>query len=77
MSGLEEIVATICRAPLPERLGLIERASVEAGDDSSKPPAGIERKRTISLDEFVAARVTAPTGLGPFSLAERDRCLDC
>ncbi len=37
MSALDEILATIRRLPLPERLRLIERASIEAAEDTPKP----------------------------------------
>src|ERR1041384_4973398 len=37
MSALEEILATIRQLPLPERLQLIERASLEAAEDSATP----------------------------------------
>lgn len=75
MTALEEILATIRRLPLPERLRLIERASIEAAEDSPKPPDVAERKRTISLDEFLAARVAPPSGVGPVNLEDMDRAI--
>jgi len=74
-AALEEILATIRRLPLPERLRLIERASIEAAEDSPQQPAVGDRKRTISLDEFLAARVTPPPGVGPVSLEDMDRAI--
>jgi len=75
MTALEEILATIRRLPLPERLQLIERASLEAAEDSPKPPAVADSKRRISLDEFLAARLTPPAGVGPVSLEDMDRAI--
>lgn len=75
MSALKEILATIRRLPLPERLLLIERASNEAAEDSPTPLAVVDRKRRISLDEFLATRLTPPSGVGPVSLEDMDRAI--
>jgi hypothetical protein len=75
MTALEEILATIRRLPLSERLQLIERASLEAAEDSPNPPAVAAGKRRISLDEFLAARLTPPPGVGPISLEDMDRAI--
>jgi len=75
MSALDEILATIRRLPLPERLRLIERASIEAAEDAPKPAAVIERRRTLSVDEFLAARLTPPPGVGPVSLQDMERAI--
>ena len=37
--------------------------------------AKAEHKRTISLDEFLAARVTPPPGVGTVSLEDVDRAI--
>lgn len=71
MSALDEILATIRRLPLPERLRLIERASIEAAEDTPKPAVVAERK--LSVDELLAARLTPPPGVGPVSLQDMDR----
>ena len=75
MSALDEILATIRRLPLPERLRLIERATVEAAEDTPKPAAVAERGRTLSLDEFLAARLTPPSGVGHVSLEDMERAI--
>ena len=67
MTPLEEILATIRQLPLPERLRLIERAAIEAAEDTPKPAAVAERGRTLTVDEFLAARLTPPAGVGPAS----------
>lgn len=67
MTPLEEILATIRRLPLSERLRLIERAAVEAAEDTPKPAVVAERGRGLSVEEFLAARLTPPAGVGPVS----------
>jgi len=75
MSALDEILATIRRLPLPERLRLIERARLEVTEDTPKPVAAAERERRLSLDEFLAARLTPPPGVGPVSMEDMDRAI--
>ncbi len=75
MSAFDEILATIRRLPLPERLKLIERASIEATEDTPKPPTATEGERRLSVDEFLAARLTPPPGVGPVSLQDMDRAI--
>lgn len=75
MSALDEILATIRRLPLPERLRLIERAKLEADEDTPKPPAVAERDRKLTVDEFLAARLTPPSGVGPVTLEDMDRAI--
>jgi len=70
MTPLEEILATIRQLPLPERLRLIERAAIEAAEDTPKPAAVAERGRALTVDEFLAARLTPPAGVGPASLQD-------
>jgi hypothetical protein len=74
MSALEEILATIRRLPLPERLRLIERASIEAAEDTPTPGAVSERSRALSVDEFLAARL-APAGVSGVSLQDMERAI--
>ena len=75
MGAIDEILATIRRLPLQERLRLIEQAANEAAEDTPKPAAGVERARTLSVDELLAARLTPPPGVGPVSLQEMDRAI--
>jgi len=75
MSALEEILETIRRLPLPERLRLIERASLEAAEDTPKPAAVAQRERRLSVDEFLATRLTPPPGVGPVSLQDMERAI--
>ena len=75
MSALDEILATIRQLPLPERLRLIERAAVEAAEDTPRPAVVAERGRTLSVDEFLAARLTPPPGVGHVSLQDMDRAI--
>ena len=70
MTPLEEILATIRQLPLPERLRLIERAAIEAAEDTPKPAAAAGRGRALTVDEFLAARLTPPAGVGPASLQD-------
>ena len=75
MGSIDEILATIRRLPLPERLRLIERATLEVVADTPKPAAVAERERRLSLDEFLATRLTPPPGVGPVSLLDMDRAI--
>ena len=75
MSALDDILATIRRLPLPERLRLIERATIEVAEDTPKPAAVADRERRLSVDEFLATRLTPPTGVGPVSLQDMDRAI--
>jgi hypothetical protein len=75
MAALDEILATIRRLPLPERLQLIERAALEAAKDTPKPATVSARTRTLSVDEFLAARLVPPPGVGPVSLEDMDRAI--
>jgi len=75
VAALDEILATIRRLPLPERLRLIARATLDVAEDTPKPGAVTERARTLSVDEFLAARLTPPPGVGPVSLDDMDRAI--
>lgn len=72
MTPLEEILATIRQLPLPERLRLIERAAIEAAEDTPRPAAVAERRRALTIDELLAARLTPPPGVGPVSLQDME-----
>ena len=73
MGAIDEILATIRRLPLQERLRLIERAANEAAEDTPKPAAVAEPK--LSVDEVLAARLTPPPGVGPVTLQDMDRAI--
>ncbi len=75
MSALDEILATIRRLPLTERLRLIERAKLEVDEDTPRPAAVAERERKLTVDEFLAARLTPPPGVRPVSLEDMDRAI--
>jgi hypothetical protein len=75
MSALDEILATIRQLPLPERLRLLERAKLEVDEDTPKPAGVAERGRRLSVDEFLAARLTPPPGVAPVSLEDMDRAI--
>jgi hypothetical protein len=75
MGALDEILATIRRLPLPDRLRLIEQAKLEVSLDTAKPTAVSERTRALTVDEFLAARLAPPPGVGPVSLQDIDRAI--
>jgi hypothetical protein len=75
MGALDEILATIRRLPLPERLRLIEQATLEVAEDTPKPGAVSEPTGKLSVDEFLAGRLTPPPGVGPVSLQDIDRAI--
>lgn len=67
MGAVDEILATVRRLPLRDRLRLIEQAANEAAEDTPKPAGVPERARTLSVDELLAARLAPPPGMGPVS----------
>ena len=73
MGAIDEILATIRRLPLQERLRLIERAANEAAEDTPKPAAVAEPK--LSVDEVLAGRLTPSPGVGPVTLQDMDRAI--
>ena len=73
MGAIDEILATIRRLPLQERLRLIERAANEAAEDTPKPAAVAERK--LSVGDLLAARLTPPPGVRPVSLQDMERAI--
>lgn len=73
VDATDEILATIRRLPLQERLRLIERATSEAAEDT--PETALERPRKLSVDEFLAARLTPPPSVGPVSWEDMDRAI--
>ena len=75
MSALDEILATIRRLPLQERLKLIQQAAVEAAEDTPKPATVSEGAPTLSADEFLAARLTPAPGVGPVSLQDMEHAI--
>ncbi len=75
MGAIDEILATIRRFPLQERLRLIERAANEAAEDTPKPAAVSEHERQLTVDDLLAARLTPPAGVGPVSLQDMDRAI--
>jgi hypothetical protein len=75
MSAVDEILATIRALSLAERRRLIERASLEVAEDTPKPAAVAERERKLSVDEFLATRLTPPPGVGPVSLQDMERAI--
>ena len=75
MGAIDEILATIRRLPLQERLRLIEQAANEAAEDTPKPAAVAERAPTLSVGELLAARLTPPPGVRPMSLQDMDRAI--
>ena len=75
MGAIDEILATIRRLPLQDRLRLLEQAANEAAEDTPKPAGVPERARTLSVDELLAARLAPPPGVGPVSLEDMDRAI--
>lgn len=75
MTPLDEILATIRQLPLPERLRLIERAAIEAAEDTPKPAPVVGRAQGLSVEEFLAARLAPPPGVGPVSLQDMEHAM--
>jgi len=66
MNAFEELLAAIRQLPLLERLRLIERARLEAAEDTPKAAGA------LSVDEFLAARLTPHPGTGSVSLDDME-----
>jgi hypothetical protein len=74
MTALDEILATIRRLPLRERLRLLEQAAREVAEDTPKP-AAVAELRTLSVDELVASRLMPPPGVGPVTLQDMEQAI--
>jgi hypothetical protein len=74
MGAIDEILATIRRLPLPDRLRLIERAANEAAEDTPRPAAAAPPSK-LSVDELLAARLTPAAGIGPVSVEGMDHAI--
>jgi len=75
MGAFDEILATIRRLSLPDRLRLIEQATSEVSEATAKPAAVSERAHALTVDQFLATRLTPPPGVGPVSLNGMDRAI--
>lgn len=78
MGTIDEILATIRRLPLPERLHVIERARLEVVEDTPTPTLAadaIVHPRTLTVDELLAARLTPPPGVATVSLQDMERAI--
>jgi hypothetical protein len=75
MSSVDEILATIRRLPLPERRRLIERALLEAAEDTPTAPSVAALASPPSIDDLMAARLTPPPGVGPIRLEDMERAI--
>jgi len=73
MGAIDEILATIRRLPLQDRLRLIERAANEAAEDTPRP-AGVAPSK-LSVDDLIAARLTPAAGVGPVSVENIDHAI--
>jgi hypothetical protein len=74
MATIDEILATIRHLPLAERFRLIERATREATDDTPKAPA-VAGEHRLSVDEFLAARLAPPPGVGTVSWQDMEAAI--
>jgi hypothetical protein len=78
MVTADEILASIRRLPLPERLRLIRLAAQEAAYETPLPPAVAEsagRTSLLSVDDLLAARHSLPPGAESVSLADMERAI--
>ena len=73
MGAIDEILATIRRLPLQDRLRLIERAANEAAEDTPRP-AGVAPSK-LSVDDLLAARLTPAAGVGPVNVENMDHAI--
>lgn len=78
MTAVDELLASIRRLPLPERLRVIQQAAKEAEADTPRPGNVAEAepsRRGLTVDELLAARLTPPPGVGPVSLDDIERAI--
>lgn len=78
MATAEDILASLRRLPLPERLLLIGLAAQEAAAETPKPPAvvrGAGHTSVLSVDDLVAARLSLLPDADSVSLADMERAI--
>ena len=78
MANADDILATLRRLPLPERLRLIRIAAQEAAEETPKSPVVAEsvgRRSNLSVDDLLAARLSPPSSTGSVSLADMERAI--
>jgi len=78
MGTIDDILATIRRLPVSERLRLIDRATREVAEDTPKQPAvaaAMPPSQRLSVDELLAARLTPPAGVPPVTLQDMERAV--
>jgi len=73
MGAIDEILATIRRLPLQDRLRLIERAANEATEEPPRPAGAAPSK--LSVDDLLAARLTPAAGVGPVNVENMDHAI--
>jgi hypothetical protein len=71
----DDLLAAIRRLPLDERLRLIQRAAREAEDDTPEPASVAACDRKLSIEEFLAARLSPLPGVGPVTLGDMERAV--
>lgn len=75
----DELLASIRRLPLPERLRVIQQAAKEAEADTRRPGNVTEAepgRRALTVDELLAARITPPPGVEPVRLDDIKRAIE-
>ena len=74
MDAIDEILATIRRLPLQDRLHLLERAANEVAEDTPRP-ASVAPSSKPTVDDLLAARLTPAAGIGPVSVEDMDQAI--
>ena len=74
MGAIDEILATIRRLPLQDRLRLLERAANEVALDTPRP-ASVAPSSKPTVDDLLAARLTPAAGIGPVSVEDMDQAI--
>ncbi|HKO52741.1 MAG TPA: hypothetical protein VJV79_33770 [Polyangiaceae bacterium] len=74
MGAIDEILATIRRLPLRDRLRLLERAANEVAEDTPRP-ASVAPSSKPTVDDLLGARLTPAAGIGPVSVEDMDHAI--
>ena len=76
MGTIDDLLVMIRQLTVSERLRLIEQATRDIAQDTPKQPSvGEAMAQSLSVDEFLAARLAPHLGIGPVTLQDTERAV--